>query len=272
MKKALISVILFCVLSGALPALSEMPEWTYPLSPEILEDRSDYLVLTNRSRLLSADYEPSDLEEIRARHINAIHGQLLRKAVNEALDRMFAAAEADGCKLYLKSCYRSYSTQKTMYNNRLAKVGYDDGVVAYPGSSDHQTGLGMDILNYEWTQKSGMTPAFGTTQEAIWMAEHCVEYGFVIRYEEDKQDITGIIYEPWHLRYVGVEVAQYMTQHHLCLEEFDEEWRGYIEQWEAAGGNFKQLLRDRAAPAEPVVLFVTEDGEEEMEIPLFTTP
>ena len=266
MKKLFVPLIVLSLILCAASSQAEMPAWTYPLEPEILEDIPGYLVLTNRKSLIGADYEPSDLTVITARHIDAIHGDLLRKAANDAVNRMFDDAEKDGCKLYLKSVYRSYSTQKTMYNNRLAKVGRDDGVVAYPGSSDHQTGLGMDILNYEWTKKSGMTPAFAATREAQWMAEHCAEYGFVIRYEEDKQDLTGIIYEPWHLRYVGPEAARYMKEQHLCLEEFDAEWHQYIQDWEAAGGNFRQLLRDRAAPAPVVVQFVTEDGDEEISL------
>lgn len=267
MKKACILLIALSVAVAVFPAFAAgMPEWTYPLEPEILEDMEGYLVLTNRKTLLGADFVPKDLTVITARHIDAIHGDMLRKAANEAVCRMFDDAEKDGCKLYLKSVYRAYSTQSYMYNNRMAKVGHDDGVVAYPGSSDHQTGLGMDILNYEWTKKSGMTPAFGATKEAVWMAQHCAEYGFVIRYEEDKQELTGIIYEPWHLRYVGPEAARYMTDHHLCLEEFDEEWHQYIRDWEAAGGNFEQLLRDRAAPDPTSVLFVTEDGEEEISL------
>lgn len=262
-RRALAALVamLICV-----PALAEMPEWTYPLEPELLEDRGGFLVLTNKKSLLSSDFEPRDLEVITARHISEINGQKLRREANEAVNRMFEAAEKDGFKLYLKSCYRAYSTQSYMYSNRLKNVGHDDGVVAYPGSSDHQTGLGMDILNYEWTKKSGMTPAFGQTQEARWMAEHCWEYGFVIRYEEDKQDITGIIYEPWHLRYVGLEAARYMTENHLCLEEFDEEWRGYVAQWEAQGGNYEELLRLRSAPAPAQVLFTTDDGEEEISL------
>ena len=220
MKKACILLIALSVAVAVFPACAAgMPEWTYPLEPEILEDMEGYLVLTNRKTLLGADFVPKDLTVITARHIDAIHGDMLRKAANEAVSRMFEAAEADGCKLYLKSVYRAYSTQSYMYNNRMAKVGHDDGVVAYPGSSDHQTGLGMDILNYEWTKKSGMTPAFGATKEAVWMAQHCAEYGFIIRYPYGKEYYTGYGYEPWHIRYVG-EKAQEITDSGLSLEEY----------------------------------------------------
>ena len=89
-------------------------------------------------------------------------------------------------KLYLKSAWRSWQTQNTMYYNRLKKNnGKDDGWVIKPGASDHQTGLGCDVVSYAWRSK-GMNSQFAKTTEAQWMAAHCAEYGFVIRYPEDK--------------------------------------------------------------------------------------
>ena len=147
-----------------------------------------------------------------------------------------------------------------MYQNRLDRYGYDDGLVAYPGSSDHQTGLGVDVLNYEWTLKDGMNEKFAQTREAQWMAEHCHEYGFIIRYMEDKEDITGIKYEPWHLRYVGVEAATYIMENHLSLEEFTQEWQDYLADYESRGGNLKLLLlKMRQLP--PIIEIPTEDGD-----------
>ena len=102
--------------------------------------------------------------------------------------------------------------------------GKDDGVVAYPGSSDHQTGLGIDVINKAGIGKR-FTAAFAKTKEGIWLAEHCWDFGFIIRYQKEKEDITKIIYEPWHLRYVGVQVARYMRDRGLSLEEFTEEWQ-----------------------------------------------
>ncbi len=267
MKRFLILVLV--ILLGSVSCLAEntaMPPWDYPLEPEILENKSGYITLVDRDHLMPSDYEPDDLVTITARCVSSIKGDKLRKVAMQAVTRMFDAAEADGMILYLKSVYRAYSTQKYMYNNRLNNVGRDDGVVAYPGSSDHQTGLGADILNLEWTKKSGMTPAFGQTKEAQWMADHCAEYGFIIRYMEDKEAITGIIYEPWHLRYVGLEAARYIMDQHLSLEEFDEEWHAYIADWEARGGDFKEFLRQRAVPDPAEVLYTTEEGEEEVSL------
>ena len=261
MKKTLLILLL---LLFVLPGMGEeMPEWDYPLAPEILANAEGYITLTNKECLLDKDYVPDDLVNLTVRRV--VKGEM-RKAAHEALERMFNDALEAGCTLYAKSVYRSYQTQKTMYYNRLEKLGRDDGVVAFPGSSDHQTGLGIDILNYEWTKKDGMNSEFGKTKEAVWMAEHCWEYGFIIRYMEDKEDVTGIVYEPWHLRYVGLEAAAYITENHLALEEFTAEWQAYIAHYEESGGDFEALLRERAKLNPVTVLDIDENGEEEFSI------
>ena len=261
----MILILSLCLLAANI-ALCEQPEWNYPLEPEILQDKPGYITLVNKSHLLDSSYVPEDLTVITMKHVSAINGDYLRKAAEKALTDMFDAALADGYTLYAKSVYRSYSTQKTMYANRLETVGRDDGVVAYPGSSDHQTWLGCDVLNLEWTKKSGMNKEFGKTAEAQWMEAHCAEYGFIIRYMEDKEDITGIIYEPWHLRYVGKEAAAYIMQEHLSLEEFDEIWHGWIEEYEQNGGDFQLLLQERAQPNPEIVLDYGEDGDSEVSV------
>ncbi len=242
-------------------ALAEQPEWTYPLAPEILADTQGYITLANKEVLLSEKYAPQDLEKLKVR---SVVDDPVRADVNTALVAMFDAAEEEGYKLYVKSAYRSYQTQETMYYTRLERNnGKDDGWVSKPGASDHQTGLGIDVLNYAWTKKDGMNEKFALEDEAKWMAENCWDYGFVIRYMEDKEDITQINYEPWHLRYVGVDVALYMKEKHYCLEEFTEEWQAYVAEYEANGGNFKQLLKDRARIQVTVVGY-SDDGEEEV--------
>ncbi|MBO2516786.1 MAG: hypothetical protein CW338_05825 [Clostridiales bacterium] len=258
-----LSLLLLTALFACLfPVLAEetygMPAWEYPLSPEIIADRRGYLTLANKSSLLAKDYVPGDLVDITARC--AVKGQL-RTAANDALQAMFDAAEADGYKLYVKSSYRSYKTQNTMYYSRLEKVGHDDGFVAMPGSSDHQTGLGVDVLNYAWTKKEGMNSAFGREKEAQWMAEHCYEFGFVIRYMEDKEDITEIRYEPWHIRYVGPEAAAYMKEMHFSLEEFTQDWQSYVAGWESRGGDLDLLVRQRAMPDPVIIVGFSEDAE-----------
>ena len=259
-----LTLALLLIISCALA--QEEPEWDYPLTPEIIDDYDGYLVLTNRQELISSDYEPSDLVNITARKASSDKMQLREKA-SQALSAMFEAAAKAGYTLYAKSAYRSYKTQKTMYQNRLdANHGRDDGYVAYPGSSDHQTGLGVDILNYEWTKKDGMNEKFAATAEAQWMEAHCAEFGFVLRYMEDKEDVTGIKFEPWHFRYVGLKAAQYIMENHLSLEEFTQEYRDYIAAYEAAGGDFEALLRSRRRMNDATVLSVSDAGEEELSI------
>ena len=158
----------------------------------------------------------------------------MREVAAQALSDMFDAAKADGVTLYAHSGYRSYRTQNTMYSNRLKRNnGKDDGVVAYPGASDHQTGLGIDVINKAGIGKK-FTPAFANTKEGQWIAEHCWDYGFIIRYQKEKEDITQITYEPWHLRYVGIQIAQYMHENNLCLEEFTNEWKEAAAAYQAA--------------------------------------
>lgn len=255
---ALIAVLL---LAFAFLASAE-PEWNHPLAANVVEGKSGYLVLTNKAVLMDSSFEPHDLQTLQLRATN--RGFQLRAAAAQALTEMFDAAEKDGHKLYVKSAYRSYQTQNVMYQNRVERYGKDDGVVAFPGSSDHQTGLGVDLLNYDWTQREGMTPAFGETAEAKWMEENAARFGYVLRYMQEKQEITGIIYEPWHFRYVGEEVAAYMMDNRLSLEEFTQEVAEAVADYEAQGGDFAALCRALNAPPEPILLDEADeagDGE-----------
>ena len=141
---------------------------------------------------------------------------------------------AQGCKnaglpVYLSSGYRSYDEQMYLYNRKVGQ-GYSEEVaktiVAYPGTSEHQTGLVCDITDYYRETKDS---SLENTETYQWLREHCTEYGFVVRYPADKSgsadSITGVIYEPWHFRYVGREAAEYIMANNLCLEEFWELYR-----------------------------------------------
>ena len=222
--------------------------WNFPVS---LEDMSpEYVRLANKHYLLDKSYVPDPLVTAKQRKAdkagnNTNNGVLkasgskmqLQGTCYEALVAMSEGARADGQMLYLKSAYRSYQTQHTMYYNRLKKNnGKDDGWVAMPGSSDHQTGLGCDVVPRSWRDKS-MNGKMGKEPECIWMAEHCQEYGFILRYPADKEEITEINYEPWHMRYVGVPVATYIMENNLCLEEFVEELQTAIQDFLNRGGN-----------------------------------
>ena len=134
--------------------------------------------------------------------------------VQEAFDKMVAAAAQDGITLYIASGFRSYDAQVTLYNNYVARDGKEaaDRYSARPGHSEHQSGLTMDV-NYAGD-------AFNGTPEAKWLAENCWRFGFIIRFPEGKEAQTGYKYESWHVRYVGDEWAKRITDSGLCLEEY----------------------------------------------------
>ncbi len=131
-----------------------------------------------------------------------------------ALQNMFDAAKADGLKLFICSGFRSYDTQKRLYNNYVNRDGKAeaDRYSARPGHSEHQTGLAFDINQSD--------SSFEGTPEAIWLAQNCHKYGFIIRYPAGKESVTGYIYEPWHVRYLGVDMATKVYDSGLCLEEY----------------------------------------------------
>ena len=134
--------------------------------------------------------------------------------VMEAWNAMVAAAKKDGISLWIISGYRSYETQKAVYNNYVANNGQADADTysARPGHSEHQTGLAFDINEISYS--------FGDTPAGKWVAENAAQYGFIVRYPQEKQHITGYIYEPWHLRYLGTEMAMAVYNSGLCLEEY----------------------------------------------------
>lgn len=204
-------------------------EWTYSIPADLLLSDTEFLRLVNREFLLDSKYKPDDLVDVSVRKSKAIEIKL-RKEVDEALAVMFEDAETQGITLYALSGFRSYQTQATMFEN----VGGDSTLVQAPGASDHQTGLGVDIISKKVIGQN-LKSSFEAEPEAKWMAEHCWEYGFVIRYPKGKEEVTGITFEPWHLRYVGsIDVAAYLTHNGLTLEEFTAEWESEMMRYDSA--------------------------------------
>lgn len=139
----------------------------------------------------------------------------------EALEELFAGAKEDGITLLATSGFRSYSTQKAIFERKLETMSERaaNASVAKPGYSEHQTGLAMDVEG-QTSLGLGLVEDFGKTPEGVWLADHCHEYGFIIRYPEGKTDITGYIYEPWHIRYVGKEAADQIAALDVTFEEY----------------------------------------------------
>jgi len=183
---------------------------------------SSILLLVNKTRNLPSDYSPSDLVKPRVRFSfdEDIPKRYLRKSAAVALEKLFEAAGNAGHRIYGVSGYRSYATQKSIFERNAAEKGEEvaNRTSARPGQSEHQTGLAMDISSAAANYR--LLSSFGTTPEGIWVRENAHRFGFIIRYPKGKEEITGYSYEPWHLRYVGKEAARYIYNHSLTLEEY----------------------------------------------------
>ena len=157
-----------------------------------------------------ADFDPGKLDDTAAAEF----------------DKLKADAAAEGLDIYIGSSYRDYNYQVTIYNNYCNLYGWEmaDTFSARPGYSEHQTGLTIDCNTID--------DAFGDTPEAPWLAEHCADYGFIIRFPDGKDSITGYKYEPWHIRYVGIETAKEINALGLTLEEYLGVNSEYTGPWE----------------------------------------
>lgn len=171
------------------------------------------IVLVNPWNYLPEDYTV-ELVELE-------NGHKVAKEMEEALARMLADCEAAGHKPYLYSSYRTQSHQQRLFNNMVEKCGGNRTraakIVAIPGTSEHQLGYAVDITDFHFRTLNSDQEK---TETQKWLMEHCWDYGFILRYPNDKSIITGIIYEPWHYRYVGLELAAEMKELGLCLEEY----------------------------------------------------
>lgn len=186
---------------------------------EILNIDSN-LVLVNKNRKLPDGYEPEDLVYPSIPLNGAVKEKTkMRSEAAKALEKLFAGALADGNTLTAISGYRSYDRQVSLYNQYLETRGeeWTKAYSAFPGTSEHQTGLSMDVSSPSFG--NALEVEFAETKEGKWLAEHAHEYGFVIRYPENKQDTTQYHYEPWHIRFVGVDYANYLYTNNLVLEE-----------------------------------------------------
>lgn len=185
------------------------------------QDPTDILILVNKQNRAPAVPVTLVKPDVTPTRESVAENIYMRPEAASALEALFEGAAEAGLTLYATSGYRSYSTQKAVFDRKAAERGEQaaNRSVAKPGYSEHQTGLAMDIEG-ETTLGTGLTEAFGESPEGIWVAEHCHEYGFIIRYPKDKTNITGYTYEPWHIRYVGVEAAMEITELGVTFEEY----------------------------------------------------
>lgn len=187
---------------------------------DIFNDNS-ITALVNKQHSLQENYEPKDLVTIEVpTTLENPEVNQLRKEAADALKSMFDMALESDIKLYARSGYRSHNTQAMLFENYAKEHGEEaaNRYSARPGQSEHQTGLVMDITSESVNFQ--LDEAFGETREGKWVQENAHKYGFIIRYPEGKEEITGYIYEPWHLRYLGVDIATAIYESGLTYEEF----------------------------------------------------
>lgn len=191
-------------------------------SKAVAADPESVAVLVNKEYALPEDYKPEDLvyPDVRFTFKEKIEKRKMRKEAASALEELFAGAEKDNIYLAGVSAYRSHSTQTSLFNRYVKKDGLEKAKTysAVPGHSEHETGLAIDVSGSDG--KCAAEDCFGGTKEADWLAKYAHEYGFIIRYPEGKENITGYKYEPWHLRYVGKEIAADIVEREITLEEY----------------------------------------------------
>lgn len=188
----------------------------------IVKNTEDMLVLVNKRRNLPSDYKPKDLvvPKVSFSFKEDLEKRYLREEAALGLEELFEEAEKNNHILYAVSGYRSYNTQKGVFDRKEKSVGFEKAnqLVAFPGQSEHQTGLAMDISSK--SANLSLEEVFGQVPEGIWVKENAHKFGFIIRYPKEATEITGYSYEPWHIRYVGKEVATEIYEKNVTLEEF----------------------------------------------------
>ena len=206
----------------------EEPEPTPEPTPEATPDPADALpaidinswefVLVNDNNRLDSTFAPPEVITVSSSQCP------IDSRIEEPLMKMAQDCMDAGLNVYLSSGYRSYSEQAANFTRVCNNNGVADGkdangfyITMPAGASEHQSGLAVDITDVYYPIKDS---SLENTETFKWLKEHCTEYGFILRFPSDKQDITGVMYEPFHFRYVGVEAAKYITENNLCLEEF----------------------------------------------------
>ncbi len=224
-EKTEAAVLAFKLTQEDLIPNGECTEWTRDrilseADRRLIKEPMNLQVLANKEYYLPADFVPEDL--VLPDVFNYYEDKReLREPAARALEELFAAAKDEvGVQLVFRSGFRSYDIQKIIFDRKVKERGFEaaNQVSAKPGQSEHQTGLAADITS--WSVKNQLEEEFGETPEGIWVAENAHKFGFIIRYQIDTVDITKYQYEPWHLRYVGVEDATKIFEADVTLEEY----------------------------------------------------
>lgn len=182
---------------------------------KLVEKPDELLVLVNKNNQLPNSYIPKNLESISLRYANK--DKYLRKEAKDAFEKLSSEATALGYRIVAVSAYRDYNYQNELFNYYVEEKGLEYALdcSAKPGHSEHQTGLAIDVEGENKDYDN-----FEDTKEFLWMKDNAHRFGFILRYPKGKEHITGFKYEPWHYRYVGVDVAYEIYEKNLTLEEY----------------------------------------------------
>ncbi|MBU5626941.1 M15 family metallopeptidase [Oscillibacter sp. MSJ-2] len=192
-----------------------------PVAEQKKDTEEWQLLLVNRDHLLSEDYKIHEMTKLRG-------GHSVDSRIYPDLQKMMDDARAEGLQPLICSSYRTWDKQEELFQRKVSyylRQGCDrqeaeekaSAWVARPGTSEHQAGLAVDIVDVAYQVLDEQQEQ---TEVQQWLMEHCAEYGFILRYPTDKSELTGVSYEPWHYRYVGKEAARELTEQGLCLEEY----------------------------------------------------
>jgi len=176
------------------------------------------LMLVNKYYYLDSSYEPDELICISTTYAwGETCSQKVNKVTYDAFMNLWSASHNEGHYLMVSSSFRTHEKQDAVYKDYQNKKGteYADSIAARPGFSEHQTGYTLDMFEMGYTQKT-----FHTSESYNWLINNAHKYGFILRYPEDKEDITGYAFESWHYRYVGVSAATYIYENHITFDEY----------------------------------------------------
>lgn len=213
-----LGVILFIGGKNPLVGLSNHKD-TYisETSTNASANSSKYLMLVNKKNPLGLDYEPDNLVKPNVKFLRdtSEESRYMDETAAKALEELFQVAKSENINLIGSSAYRSYKSQVRVLKDEISSKGVDyaNKYVAKPGKSEHQSGLSIDVTNEARCFDK-------TSPEARWLANNAHRFGFILRYPEGKEDITGYNYEPWHIRYVGKDAAREIYNKNITLEEY----------------------------------------------------
>lgn len=180
-----------------------------------IKNPNDLLVLVNKNNRLRDDFIPNDLIKLDINY--SYDNKYLKKIAAKSFYKLSKDADKNGYRIIIVSGYRSYTYQDKLFNYYVHEKGINYALMcsAKPGHSEHQTGLAIDVegSNYDYN-------LFEEAKEFKWMVQNAHKYGFILRYPKGKEQITGFKYEPWHYRYVGKKVANYIYKNNLTFEEY----------------------------------------------------